>query len=86
MEISPIAGIRVMPSWKERPVDTELPALYDVESAARPGDDAYTPHGKKAAGAEENEEEQAEGAEESGAPEASAGPGEKPASQISFFA
>ena len=92
MEISPIPGIRAVVSGvKPRSVDPELTALFDIESSARPGDDTYTGHGQKAAGAEENDEseteEMAEEIEETSADEvsSSARPG-SPAGQISFFA
>ena len=57
MEIAPIAAIRAIPAVKPRPVDSELTALFDIEAAARPGDDTWTRSGRKAAGAEEDEEE-----------------------------
>ena len=60
MEISPIPGLRAVAAVKPRPVDPELTAFFDIESTARPGDDTYTGNGKKAAGAEENEEDNAE--------------------------
>jgi hypothetical protein len=60
MEIAPVTGIRVTPTVKVRPVGPELTASFDIESAARPGDDTYTRSGKKAAGAEESEEENEE--------------------------
>lgn len=53
MEIAPIAGIRVMPTIKSRPVDPELTAFFAIESTARPEEDSYTGSGRKAAGAEE---------------------------------
>ena len=59
MEIGPIAGIRVMPAIKTRPVDPELTAFAEVESSARPDDqDSYAGSDRKAGGAEEPEEEQ----------------------------
>jgi len=88
MEISPIPGIRAVVSGvKPRSVDPELTALFDIESSARPGDDTYTGHGQKAAGAEENDESETEEIEETSADEvsSSARP-ESPAGQISFFA
>ena len=57
MEIAPIAGIRVMPTIKSRPVDPELTAFFEIVSTARPEEDSYSGNGKKAAGAEEPEEE-----------------------------
>ncbi len=92
MEITPITGIRAVASGvKPRPVDPELTALFDIESSARPGDDTYTGNGKKAAGAEENDEseteEMAEEIEAASADETSSHDRrEGPAGQISFFA
>ena len=57
VEIAPIAGIRVMPVTRVRPIEAELTAAFDIEASARPGDDTYSPGGQKAAGAEEPEEE-----------------------------
>jgi hypothetical protein len=57
MEISPIAGIRVMPVKKVRPVYPELTATFDIESLVRPTDDCYSNGNQKAAGAEDPEED-----------------------------
>ena len=57
MDIGPIGGIRLVPAIKERPADPELTAFFDIESAARSGDDSYNRGGEKAAGAEEPEDE-----------------------------
>ena len=57
MEIAPIAGVRVLPVTKVRPVDPELAPFFDIESAVRLDEDTYSPKGRKAAGAEESEEE-----------------------------
>jgi hypothetical protein len=59
MEIAPIAGIRVMTAVKPQPVDPELSAEFAIE-AARLGDDTYTSAMRKAAGAEEDEDEEVE--------------------------
>lgn len=64
MEIAPIAGIRVMTAVKPRPVDPELTAEFAIEAAARLGDDTYTSAMRKAAGAEEEDEDLGEDAEE----------------------
>lgn len=58
MEISPIAGIRVMQTLKAPPVDAGLTALFDIEAIGRTGDDRYSGGAKKAAGAEEDDEEE----------------------------
>ncbi len=57
MEIAPIAGVRILPVTKARPVDPELAPSYDVDAAVRLDEDTYSPNGRKAAGAEEPEEE-----------------------------
>lgn len=57
MEIAAIPGIRAVPTVKARPVDPELNALFEIEPVARLDDDTYTGSEKKAAGAEETEEE-----------------------------
>lgn len=56
MEIGPIPGIRPIAPVKPRPVDPELSALFDIESCSQADDDAYTASDKKAAGAEEDDE------------------------------
>lgn len=60
MDIGTIAGIHLLPTPTPRPADLELTAIFDVEASARPGDDTYSTSGRKAAGAEEPEEEEAE--------------------------
>ena len=60
MEIGPIAGIRIMPAIKPRPVDPELTAFFEIEPSARPDEDGYSGSGRKAAGAEESEDEESE--------------------------
>ena len=56
MEISPITGIRALPVVKAQPIDSELPAVFDIEHTARIGDETYTPsRDKSASGAEEDE-------------------------------
>ena len=65
--------------------------MFDIESPARAGDDTYTGNGRKAAGAEENDEDEAEDTveelEEIAAEETSGeGRPSDSAGQISFFA
>jgi hypothetical protein len=87
MEIAPIAGIRVMTAVKPRPVDPELTAEFAIEAAAWLGDDTYTSPTRKAAGAEEEDDEEAEDlAEEDkeARPASTAEPGD--GSTISFVA
>jgi len=57
MEISPIIGIRVMPTVKTPPAESALTAIFDIDATAKPGDDTYSGAKKKGAGAEESDEE-----------------------------
>lgn len=86
MEIGSIAGIRMMPAIKSRPIDPELTALFDVESSARTGDDTYTGNGKKAAGAEENDDDEQDPDEASDDEPAQGTYIESSGSKINFFA
>jgi hypothetical protein len=89
MEISPITGIRAMPVVKTPPVNSELTAVFDIETPARMGDDGYTPGKEEHASADDDEQAEDEFAEAAGSDEperatplnlADAG------GQISFFA
>lgn len=87
MEIGPIAGIRVLPALKTPPPEAALTALFDIEATAKAGDDTYSGSGKKAAGAEEDEEleeefEEVDESAERGAPAVE----ERPARSINYFA
>lgn len=88
MEIAPIAAIRAVPAVKARAIDAELSTLFDIEPSARAGDDTYTRNGKKAAGAEENDDqEEAEALEEfSGSAPSTDRHSDNAKGQISFFA
>ena len=57
MEIAPIPGIRALPAVKAPQADFRPPEVFDVEGSARPGDGEGQRHGRKAAGAEENEQD-----------------------------
>ncbi len=57
MEIAPIPGIRAVPAVKARQTDFRLPEIFDIEGSARAGDDQGQGQGRKAAGAEENDED-----------------------------
>jgi hypothetical protein len=84
MEIGPIPGIRTLPAVKAPPADPRLSAVFDIESPAKPGDDAGTGSRKKASGAEEDEDNDlTAGAESSLGSEA---PGGEPEGRISYFA
>jgi hypothetical protein len=89
MEISPITGIRAMPIVKTPPVDSDLTAVFDIESPARMGDDGYTPSEEKRASADDDEEAEDESAVGTDSEEAGRATGAIPADaggQISFFA
>ena len=60
MEISPIPGIRALPSVKTPPADPELSRVFDIENSSQPGDDSYTGNGKKAAGGQDDEADELE--------------------------
>ena len=57
MEISPVTGIRLMPTPKTPPKESGIAAIFDLEATARSGEDNYSNEKKKAAGAEESDEE-----------------------------
>jgi hypothetical protein len=63
MDLGPIPGIRVTPVAKVRPIDSDLIIPFEIESAARPDDDTYSPAKKKASGAEETDEDSLESEE-----------------------
>ena len=89
MEISPITGIRTMPVVKTPPVNSELTAVFDIETPARMGDDGYTPSEEKHASADDDEQAEDEFAEAiaSDEPEGATPPIPADAGgQISFFA
>jgi len=58
MELSPIPGMRGLPPARAPQGDLQPPAIFDVESSAKPGDGREQRNGRKAAGAEENEEDE----------------------------
>ena len=85
MEISPIAGIQVLPITKPQRPDSELSAVFDIENSSKPGDDSYTGSSKKAAGGEDDED--AEDAEQDEAAEPAAQETETGSvARISYFA
>lgn len=87
MEIAPIAGIRVTPVLKPQPVDPQLTAFFDIEAAAKPGDDTYSAAKKKAAGAEEDDGDDLDlGEIEAEDAAASPAAGEEAMGSISYFA
>ena len=90
MEIAPIAGVRVLPVNRVRPVDPELAPFFDIEAAVRLDEDTYAPNSRKAAGAEESEDEfdepEAAVEEDSGWIPATRYPANRRRGQLSIFA
>jgi hypothetical protein len=56
MEIAPIPGIRALPAVKAPQGNFRPPEVFDIEGSARPGDGEGQRGGKKASGAEENDD------------------------------
>jgi hypothetical protein len=82
MEIAPIPGIRMLPAVRAPQGDFQPPEVFDIDGSARPGDGDRQRGGRKASGAEENDEDDLmlEAEAESGA-EADAG-----SRQVDYFA
>lgn len=57
MEIAPIPGIRAVQAVKGPQADFRPPEIFDIEGSARPGDGQGQRNGRKAAGAEEDEQD-----------------------------
>jgi hypothetical protein len=57
MEIAPIPGIRALPAVKAPQADFRPPEIFELEGSARPGDGEGQQAGRKAAGAEENDQD-----------------------------
>jgi hypothetical protein len=57
MEIAPIPGIRVLPAVNAPQGDFRVPEVFDIEGSAKPGDGDRQRGGRKASGAEENDED-----------------------------
>ena len=57
MEIGSIPGLRIVPSLNVPQGDLQPPEVIDIEGSARPGDGDRQRGGRKASGAEENEED-----------------------------
>ena len=56
MEISPIPGIRALQAVRTQTSDLRPPAIFDIDGSAKPSDGAGSRNGRKAAGAEEDED------------------------------
>jgi hypothetical protein len=57
MEIAPIPGIRALSAVKARQPDFRLPAIFEIDASAKPGDGGGQSSSRKAAGAEEDGED-----------------------------
>jgi hypothetical protein len=57
MEIAPIPGVRALPAVRAPQSEMRAPAIFDIDSSSRPGDGMEQRGRRKAAGAEENEED-----------------------------
>jgi hypothetical protein len=83
MEIGPIPGIRAVPAVKAPQGDLRPPAIFDIDASAKPGEGGRQANGRKAAGAEEDEEDDQM---LDGDPDASEPLGEIAARQVDYFA
>ncbi len=87
MEISPIAGIRVMPVVKVPPADSDLSRVFDIENTSKPDEDTYSGSGKKASGGQDDDNDDDQLVEEGVEPEPRAQrTGRVDGRQIDFFA
>jgi hypothetical protein len=84
MEIAPIPGIRALPAVRALQTEMRAPAIFDIDSSSRPGDDAEQRSRRKAAGAEESEEDEfaLDGETAGGDPDLE----DAPARQVDYFA
>ena len=57
MEISPIPGVRALPAVKAQREDFRPPAIFDIDASAKPGEGGGQRRSRKAAGAEEDGED-----------------------------
>ncbi len=54
MEIAPIPGIRALPAVKAQQGDFRPPAIFNIDASAKPGEGGGQRSSRKAAGAEED--------------------------------
>lgn len=90
MEISPISGVRMVPTFRSRETELGLTDVFEVERSSRTGDETYSPSGNQAASGFEDDEDKTSDQEES---DSETGPKTKTvkspddaAQEISFFA
>ena len=86
MEIGPIPGIRLTPSPKPHPSDSELSPVCDVDSTAHIGDDTYSASEHQGASTSQPEENAAESDDPVDSETAAAAPSGAVPGQINFFA
>ena len=84
MEIALIPGIRALPGVRAPQPEMRAPAIFDIDPSSRPGDGTEQRSGRKAAGAEENEEDDLALEDETAA--GGEDPEESPARQVDYFA
>jgi hypothetical protein len=60
MEIGPIPGIRALGAVGTRRAEWSGPAVFDIDGSAKPGDGNVLTRARKAAGAEEDGEDELE--------------------------
>ena len=83
MQIGPIPGIAALSAVQAAPSDSRPPAVFDIDPSAKPGNGDGQKNSRKAAGAEEEEDELK--VEDEMAPDGEANE-EKPARQVDYFA
>lgn len=90
MEISPISGVGIGPTFRSRETDLGLTDVIEVDRSSRTGDETYSPSGNKAASGFEDDEDKAEDPEDSDLQDEAKTKAEKTvdgaAREISFFA
>jgi hypothetical protein len=90
MEISPISGVGIGPTFRSKETDLGLTDVFEIERSSRTGDETYSPSGNRAASGFEDDEDKA-GDQEEPESEAEAQPKTKQivdgeTREISFFA
>jgi len=84
MEIAPIPGVRALPAVRAPQAEMRAPAIFDIDPPSRAGDSAEQRNRRKAAGAEENEDDDL--AREGETTDSGADLEEAPARQVDYFA
>ncbi|MGO9794952.1 MAG: hypothetical protein ACLPLZ_02495 [Terracidiphilus sp.] len=84
MEIAPIPGIRALPAVRAPRAEMRPPSIFDIDASERPGDGGEQRAGRKAAGAEESDEDDLQLEGESAAGEQTLE--DAPPKQVDYFA